>query len=123
MTAPDPAALNAVTARRPDVVTWHRCATCEALERRAEAADAVAAAQRKRAEQAETELADLGDRISAVIAAKSAAVQERAERAESALSDALLRLAGGNRELHARLLADAGYAPALRCPAGGDEPS
>ena len=41
--------------------------------------------------------------------ATSEALHRKVERAESALSDALLRLAAGNLELHARLLADAGY--------------
>ena len=109
MTTPDPVALDAMAARRPDLVAWHRCATCEALESRAEAADAVAAAQRKRADSAEAALTDLGLRLGAAIDHAVAKERERAERAETALSEALLRLAGGNRDLHARLLADAGY--------------
>lgn len=85
--------------------------------------DAEVAAERERADRAEAELTALGARIDAVIAHKLAAERERADRAEEALSDALLRLAHGDAELHARLLADAGYGPALRCPADGDKPS
>ena len=54
-----------------------------------------------------------------MIAVKAAAERERAERAEAALSDALLRLAHGDAELHARLLADAGYDGLPDC--GGPE--
>lgn len=48
----------------------------------------------------------------------------RAERAEAVVSEALLRLAGGNRDLHATLLADYGYGPGLGCPGadGGEAP-
>ena len=97
-----------LAAARPGPVGT-RPATAKSREAWRAAAKAGAARERERAERAEAELKALGDRIDMVIAVKAAAERERAERAEAALSDALLRLAHGDAELHARLLADAGY--------------
>ena len=99
---PDPGALDAMTASVP---SGELAAFGLAMDGAQKALVALAGEN----ERLRSEKAALENRIGVVIAHAVTDERARAERAEAALSDALLRLAHGDAELHARLLADAGY--------------